>query len=335
MKDATLIAALRAALTSEMETDERVFLMGEDVGIGGSFHLSLGLLERFGERRIRDTPVSEAGFVGLAVGAALAGMRPVVDFQYGDFLLPAADQIIQQAAKFSVMSGRRVTVPLVLHAPTGVSGRGAQHANSIENVFFGIPGLTVAAPSTAYDAKGAMTTAIRYEGPTLVFSHKYLYGSKGRVSVDGEGVVDDVPDEPYEIPVGRAAIRRKGTDVTIVGALITVHRALSAAEQLAKEGIDAEVIDMRWLSPLDTKAVIESVVRTGRLVVVEEGSALGGWGSAVISAVVTEALYELDEAVVHLSGTNQPAPAAPHLEPFLVPTTERIAAAVRRVVLGE
>ena len=334
MKQVTLIAGLRQALSSEMETDERVFLMGEDVGIGGSFHLSLGLIDRFGPERIRDTPVSEAGFVGLAIGAAIAGMRPVVDFQYGDFLLPAADQIIQQAAKFSVMSGRKVSVPLVLHAPTGMSGRGAQHANSIENIFFGVPGLVVAAPSTAYDAKGAMTTAIRHSSPVLILSHKYLYGSKGRAFVDGQGVTGEVPDEPYEIPVGKAVVRRKGDDVTIVGSLLMVHRALEAAEILACEGIEAEVIDMVWLSPLDTNAVVTSVARTGRLVVVEEGPPRGGWGSAVIAAVATRALMEVDAPVMHLSGWDQPPPAAPHLESFLVPTAERIVDAVREAVKG-
>jgi acetoin:2,6-dichlorophenolindophenol oxidoreductase subunit beta len=334
VKGTTLIAGLREALSSEMGSDERVFLMGEDVGIGGSFHLSLGLLERFGAERIRDTPVSEAGFVGLAIGAAIAGMRPVVDFQYGDFLLPAADQIVQQAAKFSVMSGRQVTVPIVLHAPTGVSGRGAQHANCVENILFGIPGLVVATPSTAYDAKGAMTTAIRNDSPTLILSHKYLYGSKGRAFVDGAGVIDDVPEEPYEIPIGQAAIRKQGRDVTIVGSLLMVHHALAAAGTLAREGIDAEVIDMAWLSPLDTDAVVASVSKTGRLVVVEEGPARGGWGSAVISAVATQALADLDAPVEHLHGIDQPIPAAPHLERFLVPTPDRIVDAVRRSVMG-
>lgn len=334
MKQTTLIAGLRQALSSEMEADDRVFVMGEDVGIGGSFHLSLGLLDRFGSERIRDTPVSESGFVGLAIGAAIAGMRPVVDFQYGDFLLPAADQIIQQAAKLSVMSGKKLTVPIVLHAPTGMSGRGAQHANSIENIFFGVPGLTVATPSTAYDAKGAMTTAIRHAGPVLILSHKYLYGSKGRAFVDGRGVVDDVPDDPYEIPIGKAVVRRRGDDVTIVGSLLMVHRALDAADLLAREGIEAEVIDMAWLSPMDTQTVIDSVSRTGRLVVVEEGSRRGGWGSAVIAAVATVALTDLDAPVSHLAGADQPPPAAPHLEQFLIPSTEQILAAARGVVKG-
>ncbi|UTT63681.1 alpha-ketoacid dehydrogenase subunit beta [Microcella humidisoli] len=320
----TVIAALRDALTHELSTDERVFMMGEDIGIGGSFHLSLGLLEKFGAERIRDTPVSEAGFVGLAIGAAIAGMRPVVDFQYGDFLLPAADQIIQQATKMHIMSGRQVTVPLVLHAPTGASGRGAQHANSVENIFAGVPGLVVAAPSTPYDAKGCMTTALRHDGPVLIVSHKYLYGTKGRSLIDGHDVVQEVPSESYTIPIGRSATRRTGADVTIVSSLLMTHRAMTAALELESAGISAEVIDMRWLAPLDIDAVLESVSRTSRLLVVEEGPRLGGWGSAVVSAVAAQGLHYLDAPVGHLSGIDQPLPAAPHLEPLLVPTAERI-----------
>lgn len=320
----TVIAALRAALSYELETDPRVFMMGEDIGIGGSFHLSLGLLEQFGPERIRDTPVSEAGFVGLAIGAAIAGMRPVVDFQYGDFLLPAADQIIQQAAKMSIMSGGQVSVPLVLHAPTGASGRGAQHANSVENIFAGVPGLVVAAPSTPYDAKGCMTAAIRHNGPVLIVSHKYLYGTKGRTLIAGDDVVQDVPDEAYEIPIGRSVTRRPGSDITIVSSLLMAHRSLEAAKQLEASSVNAEVIDMRWLAPLDTDSVLESVARTGRLLVVEEGATLGGWGSAIVSAVATRGLHLLDAPVGHLSGIDQPLPAAPHLEPLLVPTAGRI-----------
>ncbi|MGB3909785.1 MAG: transketolase C-terminal domain-containing protein [Pseudolysinimonas sp.] len=329
----TVISALRQAVTDEMRADKRVFMMGEDIGIGGSFHLSLGLLEEFGAERIRDTPVSEAGFVGLAIGAAIGGMRPLVDFQYGDFLLPAADQIIQQAAKMYTMSGGSVGVPIVLHAPTGASGRGAQHANSIENVFAGIPGLIVAAPSTPYDAKGCMTTALRHDHPVLVVSHKYLYGTKGRALVDGHDVVQEVPSEPYTVPIGQAAFRSRGKDITIVGSLLMSHRAQTAAAELAKDGIEAEVIDMRWLAPLDIDSVLESVERTGRLLVVEEGAAHGGWGSAVIAGVAVKGLHLLDAPVGHLAGAAVPLPAAPHLEPEYVPTAALIEAHARRLVV--
>jgi pyruvate dehydrogenase E1 component beta subunit len=331
----TIVTALRQALAAEMQNDPSVFVMGEDVGIGGSFHLTLGLLERFGADRVRDTPVSEAGFVGLAIGAALAGMRPVVDFQYGDFLLPAADQVIQQATKLPYMSGGQVSVPIVLHAPTGASGRGAQHANAIENVFFGVPGLRLAVPATAYDAKGMMTTAIRSDVPTLIVSQKYLYGSKGRRLERGAGVVDDgVPLEPYEVPVGAAQVRRAGRDLTIVAALLMVHRALEAADALEELGIFAEVIDLRWLSPMDHDSVVESVTRTGRLLVVEEGPGHGGWGAAVAACVADRALGHLDAPIRRLSGPDRPLPFAPHLEQQLVPNTTRIFEAARALMGG-
>lgn len=326
----TVIEALREGLAAEMAADPDVFVMGEDISIGGSFHLTLGLLERFGPERILDTPVAEAGFVGLGVGAALAGLKPVVDFQYGDFVLCAADQIIQQACKLHLMSGGQVHVPLVLHAPTGASGRGAQHANSIENYFFGIPGLTVGVPSTPYDAKGMMAAAISHPEPVLVCSHKHLYGSKGR-SVEASAL-GDVPDERYEIPIGEAVVRRPGRDITIVGALLMVHRAMSAAEELAAEGIEAEVIDLRWLSPMDTDTVVESVRRTGRCLIVQEGSPLGGWSGAVAAAVADGAIDRLDGPVRRLTGPTHAIPFAPHLEAEVVPTAARIADAARALV---
>jgi acetoin:2,6-dichlorophenolindophenol oxidoreductase subunit beta len=326
----TVIEALRRGLADEMAADTRVIAMGEDIGIGGSFHLSLGLLERFGPERILDTPVAEAGFVGLAIGAAIGGLRPVVDFQYGDFLLPAADQIIQQASKFRLMSGGKVRVPLTLHAPTGASGRGAQHANSIENLFFGVPGLAVGVPSNPYDAKGMFTTAIRHPDPVLICSHKHLYGSKGR-AVEATAL-GDIPDEPYELPIGKAEIRRPGADVTIVGALLMVHRALAAAETLAAEGIDAEVIDLRWLSPMDTDTVVESVRKTGRCIIVQEGSPLGGWSGAVAAAVADRAIEYLDGPVKSITGPTTGIPFAPHLEAQVIPTAERIVAEARALV---
>jgi pyruvate/2-oxoglutarate/acetoin dehydrogenase E1 component len=329
---ATLIEAMRDGLSGELERDPRVFVMGEDVGIGGSFQLTLGLADRFGVERIRDTPVSEAGFVGLAIGAAIAGLRPVVDFQYGDFLLCAADQVIQQACKLPYMSGGMVEVPLVLHAPTGASGRGAQHANSIESFFFGVPGLTIAVPSTPYDAKGAMITAIRHDGPILICSHKHLYGSKGRTSLGMAGVGEEVPADEYVIPVGKAVIRRPGRDVTIVGALLMAHRALEAAETLSKRGIDAEVIDLRWLSPLDVDAVLGSVEHTGRLVVVEEGPRRGGWGASVAAEVAERGLDLLDAPILRLAGPNHAIPFAPNLEAAAVPSVDAIVDAVERLM---
>lgn len=328
----TLVEALRSALAYEMENDARVFVMGEDIGIGGSFHLTLGLRDRFGEERIRDTPVSEAGFVGLAVGAALAGMRPVVDFQYADFLLCAADQVIQQASKLHAMSGGQVRVPLVLHAPTGASGRGAQHANSIENVFLGTPGLTIAVPSTPYDAKGAMTAAIRADDPVLILGHKHLYGTKGRRLEQREETTRDVPDEPYQVEVGKAVVRRHGADLTICATLLMVHRALEASAALAAQGIECEVIDLCWLMPLDTRSVVESVRRTGRLVIVEEGAATGGWGGAVAAAVAEHAIDALDAPIRRLTGPSFPLPFSPHLEAKLIPSADDIAEVARSIL---
>jgi pyruvate dehydrogenase E1 component beta subunit len=324
----TIIEGLRTALADEMARDERVFVMGEDLRIGGSFHLTLGLLDRFGEDRILDTPVAEAGFVGLAIGAAIGGMRPVVDFQYGDFLLCAADQIIQEACKLPYMSGGQVRVPLVLHAPTGASGRGAQHANSIENVFFGIPGLVVGVPSTPYDAKGMFAAALHHDGPVLICSHKHLYGSQGR-KVAAQTAIQDVPAESYEVPIGQAVVRREGTDITIVATLLMVHRALEAAERLAADGLSCEVVDLRWLSPLDTATVVTSVRKTGRLLIVEEGPALGGWGGHVAATVADEAIGSLDGPIRRLSGADHPVPFAPHLESRIVPSADRIADSAR------
>jgi len=228
------------------------------------------------------------------------------------------------------MSGGKVRVPIVLHAPTGASGRGAQHANSIENFFFGVPGLTVGVPSSPYDAKGMLTAAIRHPDPVLICSHKHLYGSKGR-AVESSAL-GEVPDDAYELPVGKAVVRREGADVTIVGALLMVHRAMAAAEQLAADGIEAEVIDLRWLSPMDTETVVESVRKTGRCVIVQEGSPLGGWSGAVVAAVADRAIDALDGPVRTITGPDTPIPFAPHLEALVVPTADRIAAEVRSLL---
>lgn len=328
----TIIEALRDGLAGEMAADPRVFVLGEDISIGGSFHLTLGLQERFGAHRILDTPVAEAGFVGLAIGAALEGLRPVVDFQYGDFLLCAADQVIQQACKLHLMSGGQVHVPLVLHAPTGASGRGAQHANSIENLFHAVPGLTVGVPSTPYDAKGMMAAALLHPEPVLVCSHKHLYGTKGR-AVEASAL-GDVPLDRYAIPIGEAVIRRPGRDLTIVGALLMVHRAMAAAEILAAEGIEAEVIDLRWLAPMDTATVVGSVRRTARCLVVQEGSPLGGWSGSVVAAVADGALDRLDAPVRRITGPTTAIPFAPHLEAQVVPSVDRIVAEARALMEG-
>jgi pyruvate dehydrogenase E1 component beta subunit len=325
----TIIEALRAGIAEAMDADPGVFVVGEDVRFGGTFGLTQGLVERFGERRVLDAPISEAGFVGLAMGAGLNGMRAVVDFQYGDFLLPAANMVIQEVTKLPYMAGGGFGIPMVIHAPTGASARGAQHSNSIEQLFFGVPGLRLGVPSTPFDAKGMMTTSIRADVPTLICAHKHLYGAAGRYVESGYGAIGDVPSEDYEIPVGEAVIRRPGSHVTVVGCLLTSHRALEAAEGLADEGIDAEVIDLRWLAPLDLDAVAESVGRTGALVVVEEGPGLGGWAASVVAGVVERAP---GVRAIRVSGPDESLPAAPHLEAAHVPTAAWISDAVRSLL---
>ena len=330
----TIAEALRQAIREEMRRDSRVFCIGEDIGIeggfGGAFTVTLGLSEEFGHERILDTPISEEGLTGVAIGAAMAGLRPIADVQYGDFLFNAMDQVANQAAKMTYMSGGTVKVPMVMRVPVGATRRGAQHAQSLEAFFTHIPGLKVVAPSTAYDAKGLLKSAVRDDNPVLVFEHKLLYGSKGPRSEQGAiSPIGEVPEEDYLVPIGQGAIRREGRDVTIVGKLLTVYRALEAAEQLAQEGIEAEVIDPRTLVPLDKQLILDSVRKTGRLVVVEEDNLTGGWAGDIVALVAEEAFFWLDAPAKRVSAPDTPAPFAPVMEEFYVPSAERVVAAVR------
>jgi len=330
----TIAEALRQAIREEMRRDERVFCIGEDIGIeggfGGAFTVTLGLSEEFGHERILDTPISEEGLTGVAIGAAMAGLRPIADVQYGDFLFNAMDQIANQAAKMTYMSGGAVKVPMVMRVPVGATRRGAQHAQSLEAFFTHIPGLKVGAPSTAYDAKGLLKSAVREDNPVLIFEHKLLYGSKGPRSEQGAlSPIGDVPDGEYLVPIGQGIIRREGHDVTIVGKLLTVYRALEAAEQLAEEGIEAEVIDPRTLVPLDRELILNSVRKTGRLVVVEEDNLTGGWAADIVAMVAEQAFFWLDAPVKRVSAPDTPPPFAPVMEQFYVPSAERGVEAVR------
>ena len=326
--------ALRQAIREEMARDPRVFCIGEDIGIeggfGGAFTVTLGLSKEFGHERILDTPISEAGLTGVAIGAALAGLRPIADVQYGDFLFCAMDQLANQAAKMRYMSGGMVKVPMVMRVPVGATSRGAQHAQSLEAFIIHIPGLKVVALSTAYDAKGLLKSAVRDDNPVVVFEHKLLYGSKGPRSERGAlSPVGEVPDEEYLVPIGKGIIRREGMDVTIVGKLLTMYRALAAAEQLAEEGIEAEVIDPRTLVPLDEELILESVRKTGRLVIVEEDNLTGGWAADVAAIVAEEALFWLDAPIKRVSAPDTPVPFAPVMEQFYVPSEERVVQAVK------
>jgi pyruvate dehydrogenase E1 component beta subunit len=333
-RNLTLVQAMREALAEEMRRDESVFVIGEDVRIGGVFLFTLGLVEEFGPERVVDTPISEAGFTGLSVGAAIEGMRPVVDFQYGDFLFTAMDQLVQQATKLRYMSGGQVKVPLVVHLPTGVSGRGAQHCNPVEGFCYPIPGLKLVTPSSPYDAKGLLKTAIRDDNVVVFCVHKHLYGSKGRPLEESSLSRQFVPEGDYAIPLGEADVKRPGEDVTVVANMLMLHRALNVAADLERQGISVEVVDPRCLVPFDLDTVIDSVERTGRLVIVEENHERGGWGAQLAADVVGRAFGYLDAPIRRLATPDVPIPFSPPLEAALVPDEDRIAEAIIELVRG-
>jgi pyruvate/2-oxoglutarate/acetoin dehydrogenase E1 component len=319
--------AIREALAIALEGDERVFLMGEDIGVyGGAFQVTRDLVERFGEERVMDTPISELGGAGVAVGAALTGLLPVYEFQFSDFSMLAMEQIVNQAAKLRYMLGGSVHVPVVFRMPTGSGlGGAAQHSQSIEAWYAHVPGLKVVEPATPEDVKGMLLAAIKDPDPVIVFEHKLLYKMKG-----------EVPEGHYTVPIGKAEIRRPGRDVSIVATSIMVHRALEAAAELAQEGIEAEVIDLRSLRPLDTATLVDSVKRTHRLVCVYEGVKTLGIGAEVSAAIAeSEAFDYLDAPILRLGGAECPIPYNPQLEKAAVPQTPVIAAAVRRLVGGK
>ncbi len=322
-RELTMAEALNEALQSEMQRDERVFVMGEDVGlIGGIFGVTRGLRERFGEDRVRDTPISEATFVGAGVGAAIAGLRPVVEIQIFDFVALTMDQLVNQAAKFRYMLGGRPTVPLVIRGPQGGGIRlAAQHSQSLEAWFAHVPGLVVVAPATPYDAKGLLVSAIRDDNPVIFLEHKALYATKGAV-----------PEAPYAIPLGKADVKRAGTDVTLVATQAMVSRALAAAGDLEKDGVSVEVIDPRTLVPLDEATILASVARTGRLVIAHEAVKRGGWGAELAALVAERVLDVLDAPIVRVAARNVPMPYNDSLERATIPSQQDIAAALRSVV---
>ncbi len=332
----SIVEALREALREEMRRDERVILLGEDIGIkggfGGAFTVTLGLSDEFGSHRVIDTPISEAGFTGIAVGAALGGLRPVADVQYGDFLFLAMDQLANHAAKLRYMSGGKLRVPLVMRAPVGATTRGAQHAQSLESYFMHVPGLKVACPSNPYDAKGLLKTAIRMDDPVIFFEHKLLYGSKGsRKEVGGVEVFGTVPDDEYLLRFGQAKTVRSGSAVTIVANLLMVHRSMAAAKTLAQEGIEAEVIDVRTLVPFDWQTVFDSVSRTGKLVIVHEATLTGGWGAEVAARVADSCIGYLQAPIRRVTAPDTPVPFAPVMEQFYVPSVERVVSTVKEI----
>jgi 2-oxoisovalerate dehydrogenase E1 component len=328
--------ALRAAIAEEMLRDPAVFCLGEDIAVpggwGGAFTVTLGLEQKFPDRML-NTPIAELGFFGAAIGAAIAGMRPIVDVQYGDFLFLAMDQIVNNGAKLRYMSGGTIKVPLVMRAPVGATGRGAQHAQNMERFFSGVPGLRVVAPSNAYDAKGLLKAAVRDDNPVLIFEHKLLYGSKGARSEAGAvDATSDVPEGDYLVPLDRAAVRRAGSDVTLIGWLLMLHFALEAAEMLAALGIEAEVVDLRSLSPIDYGTIGESVEKTGRVVIVEEGPRTGGVSGEIAAGITERCAAHLRAPIVRVASDDVPVPFSPVLERAYRPDAARIAAAARRVL---
>lgn len=325
----TMSKAIAEAIGQEMERDPRVFYMGEDVGAyGGIFGATQGLLERFGPDRIMDTPISETAFIGAATGAAGEGLRPIVELMFVDFFGVCMDQIYNHMAKNTYMAGGAIKIPVVLTTAMGGGyNDAAQHSQCLYSLFAHVPGLKVVVPSTAYDAKGLMIEAIRDDNPVMYFFHKGLMGLGWMAYPDR--TVTSVPQEAYTIPFGRADVKRPGADVTIVALALMVHRALDAAEQLAAEGINAEVIDLRTLKPLDSAAVIESVKKTHRLLIVDEDYRSFGLSGEIAAIVAEEALDYLDAPVKRLAVPDVPIPYSRPLEDFVVPQVDDIVGAAR------
>jgi pyruvate/2-oxoglutarate/acetoin dehydrogenase E1 component len=326
MRELSYSEAVREALRQEMQRDERVFIIGEDVGVyGGAFGVTLGLIEEFGEKRVIDTPISEYGIAGAITGAALTGMRPVGEIMFMDFTTFAMEQLVNQSAKMRFMFGGTIKVPFVLRCPAGSgTGAAAQHSQTLENWFVHVPGLKVVMPTTPFDVKGLLISSIRDDNPVIFVEHKLLYKTKGHV-----------PEEPYTIPLSTAEVKREGRDLTVVATSIMVKRALEAAEQLAHEGIDVEVVDPRTLKPLDEDTIIHSVTKTGRALIVHEACRTGGYGGELAAVIAqSEAFDYLEAPIVRLAGRDMPIPYNRTLEYHAVPQVENIVEAARQLVLG-
>ena len=326
MRELSYLEAVREALRQEMQRDERVFIIGEDVGLyGGAFGATSGLVDEFGDERVIDTPISELGIAGAITGAALAGMRPVGEIMFMDFTTLAMEQLVNQAAKMRFMFGGTIKVPFVLRTPAGSgTGAAAQHSQSLENWFVHVPGLKVVMPSTPYDAKGLLLASIRDDNPVIFVEHKLLYRTRG-----------PVPEQPYSIPLGTAEVKRAGRDVTVVSTSVMVKRSLEAAERLAGEGIEVEVVDPRTLKPLDEETLIRSVTKTGRVLIVHEACRTGGYGGELAAVIAgSEAFDYLDAPIMRLAGRDIPVPYNRTLEHHTVPQVEDIVAAVRQLAQG-
>ncbi|BCU81623.1 2-oxoisovalerate dehydrogenase subunit beta [Polycladomyces abyssicola] len=318
------IDAVTMALREEMRRDDRVFVLGEDVGVrGGVFRATVGLYEEFGADRVLDTPLTESAIVGVAIGAAAYGMRPVAEIQFADFIMPAINQIVSEAAKLRYRSNGDWNCPLVIRAPYGGGVHGAlYHSQSVEKMFNGIPGLKIVTPSTPYDVKGLLKAAIRDEDPVLFFEHKRCYRL-----IKGE-----VPEDDYTLPIGKAEVKREGTDVTVISYGLTLHFALQAAEQLEKEGISVHVLDLRTLLPLDKEAILEAAAKTGKVLIIHEDNKTGGVGGEVSAIIAEEALFELDAPIRRLCGPDVPAmPYSPPMEKEFMLNVDKVAKAIREL----
>ena len=326
MREITLSKAVNEAIAEEMRRDPTIFLIGEDVAEAGTpFKVLAGLVDEFGTERVIDTPISEPGFMGLAVGAAMTGSRPIVDLMFGDFLFLVMDQLCNQAAKTHYMSGGKLNVPLVLRTNLGATRRSAaQHSQSLHALVAHIPGLKVALPSSAYEAKGLLKTAIRDNNPVVIFEDKLMYQDKA-----------PVPEEEYLIPFGVANVKREGTDITMVATSSMVQVAMKAAEILAAEGISAEVIDPRTIVPLDEETILASVRKTSRAMVIDEGHQNFGVTAEIAARIAEQCFYHLDAPVQRMGAMDVPVPFSPALEDLTVPTPDSVAARARAVVRGE
>lgn len=315
--------ALNQAMREEMQQDPRVFLIGEEVGYyQGAFKVSKGFVEEFGTERVLDTPITEAGFTGLAIGAAMAGLRPIVELMTFNFGILALDQIVNNAAKIRYMSGGQISVPMVIRGPGSAAHQlAAQHSQSLEAWFCHVPGLKVIAPATPHDAKGLLKAAIRDDNPVIFIEAQLLYGTKG-----------DIQEGDYTLPIGKAEIKREGKDVTIAAYSKMLLLALEAASELAKDGIDAEVVDLRTLKPLDVATLVQSVKKTGRLVIVEEGWRFAGLGAQIAESVYSTVFDALDGPIVRVTGEEVPMPYSRPLEDLAVPDHTRIIQAVKQVL---
>jgi pyruvate/2-oxoglutarate/acetoin dehydrogenase E1 component len=324
MRKITYRDALREALSEEMQRDKTVFLLGEDIGRywEGAFKITKGLAEKFGDERVRDTPISESAIIGTAVGSAITGMRPIAEIMFGDLTTLAMDQIANQAAKIHYMFGGQAKAPIVIRTPFGGGVNiAAHHSQSLEAWFMHVPGLFVAVPSTPYDAKGLLKAAIRGDNPVVFCEHKLLYPIEGLIS-----------EEEYTVPFGVADVKREGEDVTIVATMFMVHKALEAAQTLEKEGLSGEVVDPRTLVPLDKKAIIDSVKKTGRLVVVSEDCKTAGVTAEIAAVVAEEAIDYLDAPIKRVAEPDTPIPFSPPLEKHVIPNEKSIIKAVKEII---